>query len=487
MEIGKGLPIMLLRMTLIICASLTASYFAFSQSVEKGPLRPNIILIMCDDLGWGDVGFNGNQKIQTPHLDQLASQGMVFSRFYSAGAVCSPTRASCITGRNPYRMGIYSANTGHMRHGEITLPELLRASGYTTGHFGKWHLGTLTAEIHDANRGRPRDSSHLSLPIEHGYDEYFCTESKVPTWDPMLKPDSFRLKLAESLRYGWHALEDGRPSKNYGTFYWSGPEQMVVKDLRGDNSKVIMNRAIPFIEGAVAESQPFFTTIWLHTPHLPVVAAKKYRDLYRQFGPEEQLLYGTITAMDEQVGRLWARLHELGVADQTILWFCSDNGPERDTPGSSGPYRARKRSLYEGGVRVPAFCVWPEQIVAGSSSRFPCVTSDYLPTIIDVVDISYPDKERALDGISLQPVLRGSSQKRGRAIGFQNRKLRSWVGDRYKLISPDGQKFELYDLLKDPSETTDVAGLHPSVVMRMKTALIAWVEECRRSDQGGDY
>ena len=121
---------------------------------------PNIILVMCDDLGWGDTGFNGNQIIKTPNLDMLAAKGITFSRFYSASAVCSPTRGSCLTGRNPYRLGIPNANSGRLKEEEITLPELLKQKGYATGHFGKWHLGTLTTQVKDANRGRPGDSTH---------------------------------------------------------------------------------------------------------------------------------------------------------------------------------------------------------------------------------------------------------------------------------------------------------------------------------------
>ena len=175
---------------------------------EKTPDRPNIILIMCDDLGWGDTGFNGSEIIKTPNLDLLASKGMVFNRFYSASPVCSPTRASCLTGRNPYRMDIPTANSGHMKNEEVTLPEILRKHKYKTGHFGKWHLGTFTSRIKDANRGRPGVSAHFSIPDQHGFDEFFSTESKVPTYDPMKKPKIYNEKIGESPRYGWAHIEN---------------------------------------------------------------------------------------------------------------------------------------------------------------------------------------------------------------------------------------------------------------------------------------
>jgi arylsulfatase len=164
--------------------------------------RPNIILIMTDDQGWYDAGFNGNTEILTPWTDSLASSGVVFNRFYSASAVSSPTRASLITGRNPLRMNIPYANKGQMKDEEITIPEILKNEGYSTGHFGKWHLGTLTKSVLDANRGgREEFLDEYSIPTEHGYDISFCTESKVPTFDPMVYPVSFT--EGESKRYGW--------------------------------------------------------------------------------------------------------------------------------------------------------------------------------------------------------------------------------------------------------------------------------------------
>ena len=153
--------------------------------------KPNVIWVMCDDLGYGDPQFfNPRSPIDTPNIDAMAAAGMKFNRFYSAAPVCSPTRGSCITGRHPFRYGIYSANTGHMKKQEITLPELLKNEGYTTGHFGKWHLGTLTTTINDANRGGPRGKKDYSVPSQHGYDDSFVTESKVPTFDPMIKPEN---------------------------------------------------------------------------------------------------------------------------------------------------------------------------------------------------------------------------------------------------------------------------------------------------------
>ncbi len=199
------------------------------------------------------------------------------------------------------------------------------------------------------------------------------------------------------------------------------------------------------------------------------------------------MYYGTITALDEQVGRLWEVLEARGASDNTMLWFASDNGPERDTPGSAGPFRERKRSLYEGGVRVPAFLVWPQHVEAGRTTAAPAVTSDYLPTILDVLNLEYPDA-RPIDGISLMDIIQGKQQQRSQAIGFHIRQQMSWVTDQYKLISTDaGQTFELYDLLQDKAEQRNLAEQQPERVEAMKTALLGWVASCERSDEGMDY
>lgn len=457
---------------------------------KRTPSSPNIILIMTDDLGWGDTGFNGNTEVLTPNLDKLAASGVILNRFYAGAPVCSPTRASCLTGRNPNRMGIYTANAGHMKPEEITLPELLHEQGYRTGHFGKWHLGTLTTKIKDANRGKPRDSTHYAIPTDHGYDTYFCTESKVPTYDPMLKPKRFQTELGESLRYGWDAAEhDTTEIENYGTWYWSGKEKLELENLEGDNSKVIMDRVIPFIEHAVQREKPFFTTIWFHTPHLPVVTSEKYRKLYAQLSHEKQLYLGAITAMDEQVGRLWEFLQKNGEAANTMIWFCSDNGPERQTPGTAGPFRERKRSLYEGGLRVPAFVLWQNQIRQKPALDFPMFTSDYLPTILDFLELEYPHDSRPLDGLSLRYVFEGKKKERSKAMGFMHRTgARSWVNDRYKLIRPaKDQAFELYDLLEDKEEKNNIAEMKPGVLSAMQAELTAWLLSVEKSDRGEDY
>jgi arylsulfatase A-like enzyme len=448
--------------------------------------KPNIILIMADDLGWFDVGFNGNTEVKTPNLDLLASHGIIFDRFYSASAVCSPTRASVITGRNPLRINIPYANAGHVKEKEITLPEILKNAAYVTGHFGKWHLGTLTTSVRDANRGgRSEFDQHYTIPTEHGYDVFFCTESKVPTYDPMLYPNRF--KEGESMRFGWRAVPDKDSTHAYGTAYWIGENEQEVKNLRGDDSRIIMDRVIPFMDNALKQHKAFFTTIWFHTPHLPVVSDSIHRSYYEALDLSRQLYYGSITAMDEQMGRLWEKIKEHGIQENTILFFCSDNGPERATPGSAGIFRERKRSLYEGGVRVPAFVIWPAHLEGSKRTDYPAVTSDYLPTILDILDMEYPS-ERPLDGISILDALRGSTNERTEAIGFICSPKISRVTDQYKLIGDTSlENFELYDLHNDPSEQKNIIAAYPALAEQMKMELLEWLKSVENSKRGMDY
>jgi arylsulfatase A-like enzyme len=440
--------------------------------------KPNIILCMADDLGWGDPGYNGNPVVVTPQLDDMAAQGFVFNRFYASSPVCSPTRASCMTGRHPYRYGIFSANVGHLPEEEITMAEILREQGYRTGHFGKWHLGTMTTDVHDSNRGGRDDGEHYAPPWKHGFDVCFSTEAKVPTYDPMQTP------------LGWMGNTD--PSKPFGTYYWNEKGKIVTENLQGDDSRVIMDRVVPFIEDAVNRGQPFFAVVWFHTPHLPVLADSLKRMMYYEFTDEERNYFGCITAMDEQVGRLRKALRDQGVAENTMLWFASDNGPEgpeqtANRPGSAGPFKGRKRSLYEGGVRVPGILEWPAFIRVPGSSDVPASTLDYVPTVLDVLGLEM-GHDRPQDGISLLPLIFGEHATRDQPIFFESGQQLAAIYDRYKLYSKDaGQSYALYDLVEDRGEENNLADTHPDMVDRMSVAIENWRMSCQASLTGKDY
>jgi arylsulfatase A-like enzyme len=435
-----------------------------ANDVANAKTRPNVILAMSDDQGWADAGFAGHPTLKTPHLDAMAANGLRFDRFYSSSPVCSPTRASCLTGRHPFRYGIFGANAGgptkpcrYVLPGkEITIAELLRDAGYATGHFGKWHLGDIAGDS-------------KSSPSEHGFDEWFSTVRKVST----LHPD------ASSYRHNGAIVK--------------GP-------LAGDDSRIIMDRAVPFIRDSVSRKKPFLAVIWFHTPHLPIAASERHRALYPDGSKNEPDYWGALTAMDEQIGRLRKELRALGVSRDTMFWFTSDNGPEGGkasgkSPGTAGPLRGRKRQLFEGGVRVPGLLEWPARIPKARRSSAICSTHDYLPTIAEALGLKSPALLRPLDGVSLLPLIDGKPFERKSPLGFETRGQkypRALIGRRFKLLlaRSDAKGAEpelLFDLDADPSETTNVVAKHPDVAARMRAELERWLLSKKRSLSGADY
>ena len=459
---------------------LASVLLGLTTAVSAQTTSPNVILIMADDLGYGDVGFNGNDKILTPSLDQLATEGVVLNRFYTSASICSPSRAAALTGRHHYRSGVLAAHTAGMRVGEVTIAEVLQEYGYTTGFFGKWHLGWVRPD-ETSSRG------YYSPPWHHGFDVAFATRSAVPTWDPNLTPfDIFGHKEGEK----WHPVSP---------YVLNG--EAVTDNLEGDDSRVIMDRVIPFIRENVQRDQPFAAVVWFHTPHDPVVAGPEYLALYESLETEEQRhLYGAITAMDEQIGRLREELRELGVAENTILMFTSDNGPaDRATQrgiASAGPFRGHKHTHYEGGIRVPSIVAWPGHLQAAHSDYMSGLV-DYFPTVMDMlgIDASSVLGERPMDGISLYPVLKGEDGGERASyltVGymrlFQDDNGIAIIENRYKLLRPKrSENFELYDLENDPAETTNLAGTMPDKVRELSATLDAWTESAMQSLKGSDY
>ena len=424
------------------------------------------------------MGFNGNETIITPHLDGMAKEGVTFTDFYAAAPLCSPTRASVLTGRAPFRQGIFAAHTGAMRPAENTVAEYLKTKGYKTGFFGKWHLGWVEPE-------KVESRGFYSPPWYHGYDETFATKSAVPTWNPTKTPEGWT---------SWGAEDDG----SWGGSIYVENGKPVTDNLEGDDSRIIMDRAIPFIQASIDKQEPFFATIWFHTPHEPVVAGPEYLAKYPKLSKPQQHYYGAITAMDDQIGRLREFLKKNSIADDTIILFCSDNGPAdplaKKEIASPGPFKGHKHQMWEGGLRVPAIALWPTHTKSGLVTNHRSSTVDYLPTILDILDISLK-KKIPLDGVSLKSViLNGASNERAKplAAGYQrlykDTELYAYIDGKYKICNPEvGDEMMLFDLSLDPYETKDLAKEMPEVLKKMSVGLEKVKESWRLSREGKDY
>lgn len=460
----------------LISLWVSALFFLTALSAEQDN-RPNIIFLMADDLGFGDTGFNGNKIIKTPHLDAMAKDGIRFTRFYSIGPICAPTRASALTGRHYMRYGMMDVNIGKLPQQEISVARICKENGYATGHFGKWHLGTMSKTESPRHKHPAKD---FAPPWERDYEDAFATEISVPTWDPA-----------------------GGKYPKHDSPYWHNGKK-VTENMEGDDSRVIMDRAIPFIQKAVADKKPFMTTIWFHTPHSPVVAGPEYLKMYEGFSEGEKHYFGCITAMDEQIGRLRQELKKLGIDQNTAIWFCSDNGPEGSGKpkkkydayhgafyGSAGKFSGRKRSLLNGGVCVPAVMVWPAKVKAAQVIETPCSTLDYLPTLVDQLNCKFDDK-RPLDGESILPLLLGQHFKRQSFIPFASKikaPTAAIIRGEHKLIMnlKTSKKDALYHVLDDPKESKNLIKNYPEQVKSMKDELFKWIDSCRHSYKGKDY
>ena len=489
--------------TTLFLASTSLLLCTCSNKNEKiVPEQPNVILIMADDLGYGDLACYGNTKAKTPHLDQMASDGVKLTRFYAAAPVSSPTRASCLTGRHPYRVNIPWAGDGFLPMEEITIAEALKSYGYATGHFGKWHVGTLSKTMKQSYFPGEVDPNHYSPPWKNGFDECFTTESMVPTYNPyyMVGPyfETEGYQYVQNIAVAKGQRTDGFVWRDR---FWTGEGKMVDEWLEGDVSKIVMDKAMDFMERKTEDGKPFLSLIWFHTPHSPVVAGDDDRALYPTLDIQEQHWFGAITAMDRQVGRLREWLKENGLAENTIIWFCSDNGPSyQNTINSNGGLRDKKAALYEGGIRVPAIVEWPAKILQAEESGLLSYTSDLYPSILWACGVDLPQGQPQLDGTNvLQEIIKGDKKERN--IYFQSplpgrlsknikadQEQFAVIGDQYKLISIDnGDTYQLYDLKSDKKESKDIAAEHTTLVAQMKKELEEWRVSCKASSQGKDY
>jgi len=411
---------------------------------------PNIVLILCDDLGYGDVGCYGAKGYETPSIDRLAAQGIRFTDFYVAQAVCSASRAALLTGCYPNRIGIFGAlgpksNVG-IHSNEVTLAEVLKARGYATAIFGKWHLG------------------HHSefLPTRHGFDEYFGLPYSNDMWPR--HPTSGT---------NFPAL----PLIDQETIVQHDPDQTRLTTLYTE-------RAVDFI--ARHKDGPFFVYVPHSMPHVPLHVSGKFK------GKTKRGLYGDVIAeIDWSVGEIMEALKKQRLDERTLVVFSSDNGPWQqygDHAGSTGPFREAKGTSFEGGVRVPFIARWPGVIPKGVVCREPAMTIDLLPTLARLAGGALPSQP--IDGLDIGPLLfglQGAKSPHAALYLYWSNRLEAVRSGPWKLVfaheynhvvepgaqgKPGKDAKEkignaLFNLEEDPGETNDVSGRFPDVVTRL--------------------
>ena len=454
---------------------------------RPGTDAPNIVLCVSDDQGWGDMAYNGHAVLQTPNFDGMAAETLRFDRFYAAAPVCSPTRGSILTGRHPNRYGCFRWGLP-LRPQEVTLAEALKTAGYVTGHFGKWHLGSV-------ERGSPVN------PGSSGFDEWFSAPNFFDN-DPILSREGTAIQTA------------------------------------GESSVVTAEAAIDFIRRRARSQAPFLAVVWFGSPHLPHEAVERDRLLYADQDEALQHFYGEITGMDRAFGMIRQEISDLGIRDNTILWFSSDNGGLPEVGSTGG--RGRKGDIFEGGLRIPSLLEWPARIPGGRVTDTPAVTSDMYPTLLEAAGVTMQDQP-PLDGVSLVPLIDEETWRRPKPIGFwqypedgiitpsaewmaelleaqkanpaavpDSFRLRLDAGDLSRQFPEDAYpghaawlawpwKFhrienetgdvvrELYQLDEDPDEAHNLLTEHAKRVESMETDLLMWQESVLRSLNGRDY
>lgn len=457
-----------------------------SGSGARSSKKPNILLCMADDQGWGDMAYNGHPVLKTPNFDAMAASALRFDRFYAAAPVCSPTRGSVMTGRHPNRFGCFK--WGHtLRPQEITIAEALKTAGYVTGHFGKWHLGSV-------RKGSPVN------PGASGFDEWLSAPNFFDN-DPILSREGIAVQT------------------------------------KGESSMVTVDAALEFIEKHSKGTRPFLAVVWFGSPHSPHQAIEKDRAVYANQNEKFQNFYGEITGMDRAFGKLRKRLQTLGIDKDTILWYCSDNGGLPKVGSTGG--RANKGKVYEGGLRVPAILEWPARIPNPRVSEVPCNTSDIYPTLLEITGVRMKNQP-LLDGISLVPLIDNRMKTRPKPMGFWDHptggirtpslewmtelleaqkegkessetfRLRldageitkqypldsfpghaawlDWPWKLHRIHSKKGDvKFELYNLAEDPAEQNDLITRDTDRVNSMKSQLESWLVSVVHSLNGRDY
>jgi len=420
--------------------------------------RPNVVIIIMDDLTWGDLACHGNPTSRTPNLDRLHGQSARLVR-YCSGPLCTPARAALMTGRYPYRTRAIDTYCGRsmMDPGEVTLPEVLRQAGYRTGIFGKWHLG-------DCYPMRPNDK---------GFEE--------------------------SLVHGGGGLrQPGNPTLNDGYFDPDLRHNGRIVPSRGYCTDIFTDAALAFLREH--RNEPFLAYLATNAPHCPFEIGEEWVEPYRKMGLNEThaRVYGMVENIDWNVGRVLAALDECGLSDDTIVLYTSDHGwcpssLHNGQPRFNAGLRGGKESMYEGGLKVPCFWRWPGKFAAGADIDRIANPMDVLPTLAEACGASLPEGLR-IDGVSLLPLLSGRTATRDwpdRTIFVQwhrgdvPQRFRNCcaITQRFKLV--DGR--ELYDLPADPSEQRDVSDEYPQVVADLRADYENWFDDVSSTRGPGTY
>ncbi|MDF9799616.1 arylsulfatase A [Catalinimonas alkaloidigena] len=473
---------LILKVSLLFCCG-----FTFSNAQTRTSEKPNVILILADDLGYNDVSVYRKMHpaqvelaptSQTPNIDKLAEQGMMFTNFYAGAAVCSPSRSALITGRNASRVGIYNwipeNSPMHLRAEEVTIAEMLKEEGYATGHFGKWHLTS--------------QGTDQPLPNEQGFD------------------------------YSFYAYNNAIPSHRNPENYFRNGE--AVGKLEGYACQLVVDETIEWLERKKdnnAGSEPFYLNVWFNEPHLKVAAPEELTKRHAY----NQEYYGAIENMDLAVGRLMEYLKQNNLEEETIVIFTSDNGSRWDH--SNDPLRGEKCFNFEGGIRVPFIIRWPANVPDGSSSDVAGSFTDVLPSLAEFTAASLPTG-CTIDGVSLVPVFTGAAPQEEREdpiffyryfhdpicmlregdwclLGYKNlipyaeslnegelANIRPWHFQENHMEYLDGlepEHFELYNLRTDKEQQHNLAKAHPERVKQMKAKMLQLRNEMVR--EGGDW
>ena len=378
--------------------------------------QPNIILVMTDDQGWGQTSYMNHPILKTPNLDKMAENGICFKRFYAGGPVCSPTRATVLTGRTHDRAGVF--NHGYaLRLQEKTISEAILKAGYATGHFGKWHLNGLRGP------GVPILKSYPNGPKDFGFQKWVSVTNFFDL-NPIMSRD--------------------------GNF----------EEFTGDSSEIIIDEALSFIAEQKKKGTPFFCVVWYGTPHVPFMSLEKDRSCFADLDVSSRDHYAELKAMDRSIGNLRKGLRNLSIEKNTLLWFMSDNGGlPKIKPSTTGGLRDFKGSLYEGGIRVPCVIEWPQGISKPRKTNYPAGAVDIFPTISEIVSLPKESCLYPQDGESLAKLFKREITLRKKPLIFSSNARMAVIDNNWKLLSlpgKNGPKLELYDLSKDMAETTNL-------------------------------